>query len=233
MIQIDQQLLFLINQEWISPLLDRVLGTLSCMAFWVPFFVLGAVCLIWKFRSRGLACLAVCGFCVLVNEQVISSPLKKLTGRARPHQTMEGVRRVDLAPASPRVLAAFKPIDVSFSGPPNPAEGNKRSFPSSHTLNATTLGLVFALFLSSRAWLLLPLLMAWSRVYTGAHWPSDVSASILIGLLSNTLILLGAERLWRNRIATRRPQSVHPNLFFSTATVPAQITDPPRPIDPL
>ena len=206
MIQIDQQLLFLINQEWTSPLLDRVLGTLSCMAFWVPFFVLGAVCLVWKFRSRGLACLAVCGFCVLVNEQVISSPLKKLTGRARPHQTMEGVRRVDLAPASPRVLAAFKPIDVSFSGPPNPAEGNKRSFPSSHTLNATTLGLVFALFLSSRAWLLLPLLMAWSRVYTGAHWPSDVLASLLLGVPFSILLLWGCESFWRGPLTRRRPR---------------------------
>ena len=233
MIQIDQQLLFLLNQKWTSPLLDRLLGTLSCMAFWIPFFALGALWLVRKFRSRGLACVAVCAVCVLVNEEVISSPLKKLTGRARPHQAQEGVRRIDLAQASPRVLAAFKPVNIAYSGPPNPDDANKRSFPSSHTLNATALGLIFALFFRNRIWLLLPLLMAWSRVYTGAHWPSDVSASLLIGLLSNTLILLGAERLWRTGIAPRQTNGLQPSLFFHTTTAPAQITEPQGPIDPL
>jgi membrane-associated phospholipid phosphatase len=103
-------------------------------------------------------------------------------------------------------------------------------FPSSHTLNATTLGLVFALFLRAPAWLLLPLLMAWSRVYTGAHWPSDVTASILMGLLSNSLILLGAERLWRSRIAVHYPElhAMHPTLFFPKPPLPTNITSPPR-----
>ncbi len=227
---IDSHLLFLLNHQWTHPVLDRVLGTLSCTPFWVPFFVVWGLWLIWKFQSRGLACVVVCAFSVLVNEAVISSPLKKLTHRARPHQAQEGVRRVDLAPARPRLLAAFQPLSISFSGPPNPDDHYKRSFPSSHTLNATTLGLVFALFLRSPAWLLLPLLMAWSRIYTGAHWPSDVSASILMGLLSNALILLGAERLWRTRISSWRPElrTNHPTLFFPKPPFPVQIAQPPR-----
>lgn len=226
----DSHLLFLLNHEWTHPVLDRLLGTLSCTPFWVPFFIVWGLGLIWKFRSRGFACVVVCAFSVLINESVISSPLKKLTHRARPHQAQEGVRRVDLAPANPKLLAAFKPLIISFSAPPNPLEQYKRSFPSSHTLNATTLGLVFALFLRTPAWLLLPLLMAWSRVYTGAHWPSDVTASILMGLLSNALILLGAERFWRSRIATRYPElhAMHPTLFFSTPPSSTNTTSPPR-----
>jgi len=228
--QLDSHLLFLLNQKWTNPLLDRLLGTLSCTPFWVPLFILAACWLIWKFRQRGVACVLTCAFSVFVNETIISSPLKKFTARARPHQAQEGVRRVDLAPATPRILAAALPLVITHSGPPDPADTNRRSFPSSHTLNATTLGLVFALFLRRPVWLILPLLMAWSRVYTGAHWPSDVSASILMGLASNTLLLLAAERLWHAKAASKDPARIaeHPTLFFPKRSLPAQITSPPR-----
>ncbi len=212
----DRHLLFLLNHDWTNPFLDRMLGTLSCMEFWIPWFALGAVFLIWKHRFRGGVCLIFCALAVLGTEELISQPLKNWTARARPHQAMEGIRRVDLASVRPRVLAVFKPVQITFSGPPNPAETTKRSFPSSHTLNATTLGLVFALFFRARLWLLLPLLMAWSRVYTGAHWPSDVAASILIGLLFNGLLIAAAEWVWRTRLLRMRPEwkRLHPTFLL-------------------
>ncbi len=212
----ERQLLFLINTQWTHHVLDRVLGILSCMEFWIPFFVLGAVALVWRHRIRGACCIVFCAIAVLCNEEVISQPLKRWTAKARPHQAMEGVRRVDMAPIRPRVLGVFAPMQISFSHAPNPQDTNLRSFPSSHTLNATTLGVVFSLFFRTQIWMLLPLLMAWSRVYTGAHWPSDVAASILIGLLINTLLLALAEWVWTRHVARLRPSwvSQHPRILL-------------------
>jgi undecaprenyl-diphosphatase len=212
----DSHLLFLLNSKWTHPVLDRLLGILSCMDFWIPIFGVGAVLLVWKHGCRGAACLVFCALAILGNEEIISQPLKKWTARARPHQALAGVRRVDMANIRPRILGAFAPMQITYSGEPDPAPAHKRSFPSSHTLNAVTIGVTFALFFGARVWLLLPVLMAWSRVYTGAHWPSDVLGSLCIGLVFTSILALGAEWIWRKILPRWRSEWIlrHPFLLL-------------------
>jgi undecaprenyl-diphosphatase len=212
----DQHLLFLLNQRWTHPFLDRLLGTLSSMEFWAPFLFLGAVYLLWKQKYRGAACVLICMLGICINESCIAQPLKKLTHRARPHQALEGVRRVEVAGVRPKVLALAHPMQVSHSGPPRPDDPMRRSFPSAHVLNSTMLGVVLWTFLRWPGWLLLPPLMAWSRVYTGAHWPSDVLASLLIGVPLSLLLLKACESIWRGPLTRLRPRwtAGSPTLVF-------------------
>lgn len=223
MILMDQHLLFLLNQRWTHPLLDRLLGTLSSMEFWVPLMVLGAVLLAWKHGIRGVACVVICLLGVALNESCIAQPLKKLTHRARPHQALEGVRRVEVAGVRPRLLSIAHPMQVNRSGPPDPNDQKRRSFPSAHVLNSTLLGMVLWIFLRWSGWLLLPLLMAWSRVYTGAHWPSDVLASLLLGVPFNLLLFRACESFWRGPLTRLRPHwtAACPTLIFPIFRKPA------------
>lgn len=59
------------------------------------------------------------------------------------------------------------------------------SFPSGHTLHATAFTLVACSHYPALAWILLPfsLSVAASRVVLGVHYPSDVAAAAVIGLL--------------------------------------------------
>jgi undecaprenyl-diphosphatase len=84
------------------------------------------------------------------------------------------------------------------------------SFPSSHTINTISLALLVACFYRRAGWLaFLPALgVGYSRVYTGAHWPSDVFASIFLGLGSTLLLLCLLEWLWR-RCGGRWCPAVH------------------------
>lgn len=212
--RMDRKLLLLINRQWTSPALDRVMAVFSSFDLWAPLFVLGALFLLWRGSFHFRAALLVALLAAGVSDGLICNPLKHLVGRPRPHQAISGLRMVDLAKARPRLLALTKPIKVTLSEAEPGVSG--RSFPSSHTTNMMSVVVVAGLF-ARWAWTLLPvpLLVGYSRIYTAAHWPSDIAASLVFGLLTGLLCTWGATALWR-RCAPRwfpRAATLHPHLL--------------------
>jgi len=78
----------------------------------------------------------------------------------------------------------------------------QHSFPSGHTSTAFTMALLLSSVMSNRLWAyLLPMLaffVGYSRIYLAQHFPTDVCAGIIIGLLTSYLSLLIYE-WWRNK----------------------------------
>jgi len=212
----DQKFLFLINREWTSPAADRVMALASSLDAWFPFILILALVLIVCGGFRARAFVLTAALLVGINDEVLSNSLKHLINRPRPNQVLDGIRVVDLAKAQPRILAAARPVVVKLSRAGAGAmEG--RSFPSSHTINTFSVALAGVCFFGARAaWgFAVAALVGYSRIYIGAHWPSDVMTSIFLGLGAASLVLAALEAAWRARGKTLLPKvySHHPSLF--------------------
>ncbi|MDD5351180.1 MAG: phosphatase PAP2 family protein [Chthoniobacteraceae bacterium] len=193
----DQFLFSWINSQGTSPALDRLMAVLSCLDFWVPLLalVLAVTALRGGFKARAM--LVVLLVTVGLTDGVVLNGLKHWANRPRPHQ-VEEARVVDLAKAKPRLLAVAKPVVVRFSQPETGTIVG-RSFPSAHTANNFAAAAVLALFYRRWGWLyfLMSAAIGYSRVYVGAHWPSDVAVSVFLGTGLGVLFVALAEGGWR------------------------------------
>lgn len=214
----DQKLLFLINRQWTGPALDYFMALLSNFAAWTPPLIVLIGLLLWRGGFHARAFVLTAALIVGINDGLLARTLKHLTDRPRPHQAIDDVRQVELAKATPRLLALTKPLKIKFSkASEKDVEG--RSFPSSHTVNTITVALVTACFYRRRGWLaFIPaLLVGYSRIYTGSHWPSDIAVSIFLGLGSTLLLLCGLEWLWHKSGARILPAVHRQNPSLLTA----------------
>lgn len=184
----DQKLERLINGAWTHPALDRLMAVMSSLDVWLPFLAIAFVFAAFCGGAKGRWFLATLVLTLAISDGVVSESLKRLAHRPRPFQQVAGIRQIDLSRhAHPRVRALFQPIEVHLSAPQTEdvvaAERSEgRSFPSSHTMNNFCAATVLALFYRRWGWLyFIPAaLVGYSRIYVGAHWPSDVLASALL-----------------------------------------------------
>jgi undecaprenyl-diphosphatase len=180
----DQAAFHFINTQLTNPVLDIPMAALSSWAVWWPLAILAGVTifLLGGFHARGMLLAAV--LAVGINDGLVCRTLKEMVGRPRPNDTVSGVRTIDLARATPRLLAVALPLRVKTSDVKKPQNRGK-SFPSSHAANCFALATVIFVFYRRRGWIafLLAALVAFSRMYVGVHWPVDVLAGCLIGIL--------------------------------------------------
>jgi undecaprenyl-diphosphatase len=99
-----------------------------------------------------------------------------------------------LAELGKLIVQRHRPFETQI-GPPS----NAHSFPSGHT--ATSFACATVLSVLAPRWrvpfFLLATLIALSRVYNGMHYPTDVLAGALLGVLTALLLLSASPRLLR------------------------------------
>lgn len=153
-------------QQLRNPVLDVIIPIITMFGnggiFWIA---LSAVLLIFpKTRKTGL----MMGIALLMDLLICNVGLKPLVVRIRPCDINTGIE-----------LLIARPLDYSF--------------PSGHT--AASFAASFALLFSKHrkyAWpaIVLSAMIAFSRLYLYVHYPTDVLAGIIIGLLCGFLSFL-------------------------------------------
>jgi undecaprenyl-diphosphatase len=161
----DQQLFLLLNSCH-SPFWDEVMYAISGRLIWIPLYI-GILVAIWyKYRKKFLTVLIAVAVTVTVSDQ-LSNIIKKSVKRPRPCH------------------------EVSLSGKVHTVRGKcggAYGFVSSHATNSFTVA-VLSLFLLRRMWFSAAMILwaaaiGYSRIYLGVHYPGDVLAGSVLGLLT-------------------------------------------------
>jgi undecaprenyl-diphosphatase len=211
---LDQTLFHLINEQWTSPVLDLFMAAVSNSEIWKPLFVgitLGML-LFGGFKGRAFI---ICLLLSLVIAELFTGVIKSVVDRHRPKQ-VESVRMVELQKTHPKFMSLFEKQTIRFSGSSDRNRSGP-SFPSGHMTDNTVIAVYCTLFYRRRGWLywIVTAAVGYSRIYLGAHWPSDIVATLFLAA-GEALLLLGVfEFIWKTAARKLAPDFYerHPSLI--------------------
>jgi undecaprenyl-diphosphatase len=183
----DEHIFRLLNGNWLNAVLDRLLPLVTDAGNYVLPFVAVAIVVVLVGRMRGLRFLVLAVVSVVVADAIGTHIFKYLFLRARPCVGLADVRLL--------VGCTKRP-----------------SFPSNHAVNASVLATLATLYMP-RLWLpaaALAILVGYSRVYVGVHYPLDVLAGSALGIVVALAFSRVMNFLWPPSSEPAKPRRFFP-----------------------
>ncbi len=168
---IDTQLFVFLNSIISTTLLNYFFVAITDARFWIFPAIVASILFIRKEHNKALIVLLLAGITIAISDPVSSQIFKPLLHRPRPCHPDYFINGAHL-------LFGFK---------------SSLSFPSSHSTNIFALAFILTMFYPSRwIWFFsFAILIGFSRIYVGVHYPGDVLGGALLGVIIALLVYSG------------------------------------------
>lgn len=190
LIEWDKEVLFFLN-SFHTPWLDPVMLLITKTFFWLPLYAFLAFLFFKNFKKEAWFILIGVAITILLCDQITSTLMKPYFARLRPSQ-------------DPSLVGLLHHV--------NGYKGGLYGFASGHAAN--TFGTAIFVWLTLRSvykWIALifvwAILMTYTRIYLGVHFPSDILVGGTIGLLCGYLSYHISQRL-RKRYNNKKTPSI-------------------------
>jgi membrane-associated phospholipid phosphatase len=187
-----------INGTLSNPVFDVVMPFASGNRFFFPVLALVGMLLLWKGGKRGWLCALMLALILWPGDSFICNTIKHAVARPRPFVTLPDVNQPAVTIKNRAAhVPRMERWQSDFGSPAG--EPNHNSMPSSHAANWFAATMICYVFYR-RSWrFMLPLacLVAFSRLYNGVHYPSDVLAGAILGAGYAIAGMWAIESFWR------------------------------------
>jgi len=170
--QIDTNIFLLLN-GWHNPTFDVVMVYISSKLFWLPFYIFLLYLIIKEYKWKSLVIILLTALLITLTDQTSVQLFKNVFQRLRPCH-------------NPDLQAMVHTVEYC---------GGLYGFVSSHATNYFGI-IVFVSGLLKHKYNWLPwvlfvwgLLIIYSRVYLGVHYPGDIIAGTILGSFIGWLVL--------------------------------------------
>ena len=156
---IDKAVFMFLNTSVANPVMDVIMPFITESDHWrIPLGIAWLSLVIFGGKKGRITAILVI-LIVTLSDQLSCAVLKPLVGRVRPCFVLNARLLID-QPGSP-------------------------SFPSAHAANMTGMAVLFSVKYKRFMWVFigLAILVSYSRIYVGVHYPSDVLAGAFLGAL--------------------------------------------------